>query len=146
MAGEKIIGVFDTEEDLAYYAFGKSHYGSGVLTSVCDYHDIYTPTGEKLSQKQYDQMIEKYFPQETAEINDRREIGNKPLFKHFVNWGMMDFWLVKQEKILKNLPDETVQKIQAVIERSNDYILSIFNENINERSFTKEHARTPRIS
>jgi hypothetical protein len=54
-------------------------------------------------------------------------------YKQLIQLGLMDFWITKQQNIVKNLPEETKQFIKEIEAKSDKYIDVIFPQSANAR-------------
>lgn len=131
MAGEKALGVFDNEEDLSYYALTHHYYKTYSLSTVCSYTDLYDLEGKRISDKQLDTIIQKYFPEETKKIDKRRQLCNNKfiaMLMNFNNWKMIKYWTEYEEEIIKNFPLEKKNKLEEVETKSKQYIENFFGD------------------
>lgn len=131
MVGETIDAVLDNEQELAYYAFFKGYYNMHYLSSMCTYHDLYNADGKILNDKDLDNIIKKYFPNETKKIHKRLELcGNKFVknIMNLTNWRPIKYWITYQQEIINNMPDDIKKMFNNIELKSNQYVESFFNE------------------
>lgn len=123
---DKVTGLFDTEKELAYYCFNqrfyKMNFFSATRSSDVDHLSLYDLEGKKINSVELDSLIEKFFPEETKMIKKRVSAFNNVWLKKLINVGIMDYWNVKQDKILKSLPDEIKKEMEDIAEKSKMYI------------------------
>jgi hypothetical protein len=137
--GKEIRAILDNEKDLAHYSFANKYYKLDHLNpnTLSSSIKLYNQEGKNLTSSELDEVIEKHFPKETKIIKKSKTAFSQIGYRQLINLGIMDFWLVKQEKILANLPEETKQIMKEIEEKSKGYIDEIFPPPMQPKKFKK---------
>lgn len=131
MGGSGINGLWDTEEEVAYYAFFNTLYKMNVLSKSSPCMFLYKPNGEQFNDNELNSLIKKYFLEETKKIDKRINLCNNKFIKMMMNlndWRLIKYWIVYEENLINNLNQEIKDKYEKMNRKSKAYINDFFEE------------------
>lgn len=125
MAGEKIVVLLDTEEELAYYAFKHNFYRTGFLSTVCSYNDLYCPEGKSINNNELNNIIKKHLPNETKKIDERKDLCNNKFVNMLMNlngWKLLKYWIDLHKELIEKMPEDKKQKFVDIENKNTQYV------------------------